>query len=66
MESAAVETLKSAFFAVFCFVTYALRNNCRPVRNSGSCLRIPCKSEIAYPKFRSSIAATAFSQWLRN
>src|SRR5258705_1895227 len=61
----AVEILKKLLLVDLCCVTSVRRSNCRPVRNRGSCFRISCKSEIAYPRLRSSTAATALSQKLR-
>ncbi|MDQ2867465.1 MAG: hypothetical protein M3R59_03490 [Verrucomicrobiota bacterium] len=39
--------IEKTFFADFNFATSVRRNNCRPVKNSGSCFRIACSSEIA-------------------
>src|SRR3954454_11752291 len=58
--------LKKAFLADLLFVTAARRSSWRPVRNSGSCLRISWRSEIAYSKLRSSTAVTTLSQSARS
>ncbi len=62
--SGAVDMLKKLFLVARCLVISVRRSSCRPVRNSGSRFKIPCNSEMAYPKLRNSIAATALSQWL--
>ncbi len=43
----AVETLKNPFFSAFTLVVSARRKSWRPVRNSGSCFRMPWRSEMA-------------------